>query len=257
MKKNPIKTFFSAIGRGFRNFFSFLVFWIAYLFGKPFIRCKVIGKSNVNKNDEARVFVANHYEIYGPIAIFLRFPYKFRPWVIDKLTTPESVEEHMGLGIYSKFPKYPMWLKKLVVKTLKNVVIYTLTKRAKGIPVSRDNPRANVKTMQESIKTLESGKNLVIFPEENYVESGVGTFQTGFEHLAKYYYQKTGKKLTFYPIFISQINKKMYIEKPITFNPENDHNEEKIRITNYLYDAMVKSYEDNELNNETKKKDVK
>lgn len=258
MKKNPIKTFFSAIGRGFRNFLSFLIFWIVYIFGKPFIRCKTIGKENLLNNDEARVFVANHYEIYGPIAIFLRFPYKFRPWVIDKLTTPESVEEHMGLGIYSKFPKYPMWLKKIVVKTLKNVVVYTLTKRAKGIPVSRDNPRANVKTMQESIKTLESGKSLVIFPEETYVESGVGDFQTGFEHLAKYYHQKTGKKISFYPIFISQINKKMYIEKPIVFNPNNDPNEEKQKITTYLHDTMVKSYENNELNNQTKnKKDVK
>lgn len=258
MKKNPFKSFFAAIGKGFRNLFSFLIFWIVYIFGKPFIRCKLMGKENLLKEDEARVFVANHYEIYGPIAIFLRFPYKFRPWVIDKLTTPESVEHHMGLGIYGKFPKYPMWLKKFVVKTLKNVVIYTLTKRAKGIPVSRDNPRSNVKTMQESIKTLESGKSIIIFPEETYVDSGVGEFQTGFEHLAKYYWQKTGKKITFYPIFISQVNKKMYIEKPITFNPDNDPNEEKLAITTYLHDTMVKSYNDNELNNiEANKKDVK
>jgi len=257
MKKNPIKSFFCAIGRGIKNFFMGLTFWILYILGKPFIRCKVVGKKNVSKTDEARVFVTNHYEIYGPIAIFLRFPYKFRPWIIDKMMSPESVEQQMGLGIYSKFPKYPMWLKKIVVKALKNIVVYTLSKRAKGIPVYRDNPRANIKTMQESVKTLEKGKNIVIFPEETYVEEGVGEFLTGFEHLAKYYHQKTGKKITFYPVFISQIGKKMFIEKPIVYNPDNDPNEEKIKITNYLHDTMVESYIKNEIENEKLKNNKK
>lgn len=254
MKKNPIKTFFKAIGIGIKNFFMFLSFWIIYIFAKPFIRCKVVGKNKVSKSDEARVFITNHYEIYGPIAIFLRFPYKFRPWIIDKMLSPESVEQQMGLGIYSKFPKYPMWMKKIAVKSLKNMMVYTLTRRAKGIPVYRDNPRANIKTMQESVKTLEKGKSIVIFPEETYVESGVGEFMTGFEHLAKYYHQKTGKKITFYPIFISQINKKMYIENPITFDPNNDSNEEKLRITTYLRNAMLESYRVNELENPKLKK---
>ena len=132
------------------------------------------------------------------------------------------------------------------------MVLYVLTKRARGIPVSRDNPRSNIKTMQESIKTLEKKKSIVIFPEESYVSEGVGEFQTGFEHLAKYYYQKTGKKVTFYPIFISQINKKMYIEKPIIYNPENNPNEEKKRITDYLHNTMVESYIKNEQNNKKK-----
>lgn len=254
MKKNPIKTFFKVIGTGIKNFFMFITFGFAYIFARPFIRCKVIGKKNVQKDDEARVFVTNHYEIYGPIAIFLRFPYKFRPWIIDKMMSPESVEEQMGLGIYSKFPKYPMWMKKIAVKTLKNIMVYTMTKRAKGIPVYRDNPRANIKTMQESTETLEKGKNLVIFPEETYVESGVGEFMTGFEHIAKYYYQKTGKRITFYPIFISQINKKMYIEKPITFDPNNDPNDEKLKITTYLRNTMLDSYKINELENQKLKK---
>ncbi len=249
MKKNPIKSFFCAIGRTIKNFFLFLTFSLAYIFVAPFIRCKVVGKKNVNKTDEARVFVANHYEIYGPIAIFLRFPYKFRPWVIDKMTDPAQVEQQMSLGIYGKFEKYPIWIKKIAIKLLKNIMVYTMNNRAKAIPVSRENPRANIKTMQESVKTLEKGKNIVIFPELSYVDEGVGEFQTGFEHLAKFYHQKTGKKITFYPIFVSQIGKKMFIEKPITFNPENDPNQEKKKITTYLHEAMVQSYLENEVNN--------
>ena len=114
MKKNIFKSFFFAIGKSIRNFFMWITFWIIYIIAKPFVRCKIIGKQNISKTDEARVFVSNHYEIYGPLAIFMRFPYKFRPWVIDKMMSPQKVEEQMGLGIYSKFPNYPMWLKKIV-----------------------------------------------------------------------------------------------------------------------------------------------
>ena len=257
MKKNIFKTTFQFIGKCFKNFFMFLAFCIAYILIKPFIRCKIIGKQNISKTDDARVFIANHYEIYGPLIIFLRFPYKFRPWVIDKMTSPESVEKQMSLGVYSKFPKYPMWLKKIVVKTMKNFMVFSMNNIAKAIPVSRENPRSNIKTMQESVKTFESGKNIVIWPELSYVEQGVGEFQTGFEHIAKYYYQKTNKKISFYPVFISQIDKKIYIDKPIIFNPENDPNDEKIRITNYLHDTMKDTYINQELNNPNSKRNKK
>ena len=257
MKQNPIKKFFSAIGKGIKNFFLFLVFSIGCFFCKLFVRCKVVGKENVSNDDEARVFIANHYEIYGPLAVFLRFPYKFRPWVIDKLTKPNQVEQQMSLGIYGKFKKCPMWLKRIAVKTLKSIMVYTMTKKAKAIPVSRENPRANIKTMQESVETFEKGKDIVIFPELSYVDEGVGEFQTGFEHLAKYYHQKTGKKVTFYPVFISQINKKMYIEKPITFNPQNDSNDEKKKITTYLHDTMTATYIKEEVENPNLKRNKK
>ena len=240
-KQNFIKRSFKTIGHGMRNLFLYMQFLLLYIIFNPIVRCKVKGKKNVRKEDEARVFITNHYEIFGPVAMYMRFPYKFRPWVIDKIMTPESVEQQMSVGVYNNFPKYPMWFKKLAVKSLRNLMVFTM-KHAKAISVSRDNPRANIKTMQESTETLNKGTNIVIFPEDKYVQSGVGKFQTGFEHLAKYYYQKTGKCISFYPVFISQQSKAMYIEKPIIYNPNNDPNEEKEKIVYYLRDTMLDSY---------------
>ena len=65
---------------------------------------------------------------------------------------------------------------------------------------------------------------------------------SGFEYLAKYYYQKTGKKISFYPVFISKKKSAMYIEQAITYNPDNDSNIEKERIVKGLHDAIEKSY---------------
>ena len=251
-KRNFIARFFCAIGTGIKNFFLYLGFLLIYISVNPFVKCKVRGKKNVRKDDEARVFVTNHYEIFGPIATYLRFPYKFRPWIIDKIMTPESVEAQMSVGIYNNFPKYPRWLKTIVIKALKNLMVFTM-RHAKGIPVSRENIRENVKTMQISAETLDKGISILIFPELSYVKSGVGKFQNGFAHLGQYYYQKTGKKITFYPVFISEQNGEMYIEEPTVFDPDNDKNDEKNRLTTYLREKMVDSYVKNECGRPYKK----
>lgn len=251
-KQNFIIRFFKMILTGIKNFFFFIIFGLAYICVKPFFRCKVKGKEKIKK-EGGKIFIANHYEIYGPLSMFLKFPYKFRPWVIDKMLDPTAIKHQMGLGIYSHYKKVPMWMKHIVVNLAGGLMIFVL-KRAKAISVSRENARANIKTMSESVATLEKNKNIAIFPEYRYVEKGVGTFQTGFEHLGKYYYQKTKKSVDFYPIFISMTNKEMYVGDPITYNPSNDANAEKERIVTYLHSTMVQLYEEHEIKNPPKKR---
>ena len=122
--------------------------------------------------------------------------------------------------------------------------------KAKGISVSRENPRKIFETLKISTETLEKNQIVLIFPEKDYVNEGVGIFMQGFEHIVKYHYQKTGKKISFYPMFVSQSNKTMYILKPIIFDPNEDANIQKQKIVSYLRDEMVKQYENCELNNE-------
>lgn len=208
---------------------------------QPFIWCIPKGKKNIQKNDEARVFVTNHYEIFGPVAVFFRFPYKFRPWVIDKMCNEKTIEEQMSIGLYNNYKWIPKFLKVIFVKTAKRFILFII-RFAKPISVSRDNLRANLKTMQDSTDVLNSKTSIVIFPEKSSVKQGVGEFMTGFETLGKYYYQKTGKRISFYPVFISKKKNSMYFEKPIIFNPDNDPAQEKQRIVNELHNAMVNSY---------------
>lgn len=226
-----------------------IIFGVIFILIQPFIWCFTKGKKNVRKDDEARVFVANHYEIYGPVVVFLRFPFKFRPWVIDKMCDPKSIEEQMSIGFYNNYKWLPKWFKVVLVKTAKRLILFAI-RFARPIPVSRVNPRANIKTMQTSVDTLNKKNSIFIFPEKNAVKEGVGEFMSGFEHLGKYYYQKTGKKISFYPVFISKKKSTMYIEKPIIYNPDNDPNTEKEIIVNGLHDAIHQSY----LLHETKKK---
>lgn len=242
MKKNIFKIVFGGLLAVIRNILYFTFYIIAFPFAFIFSKCKIKNKDNLNKTDEARVFVANHYEIYGPYISYMHFPYRFRPWIIDKMIDPKTVEQHMSIGIYQQFPKYPKWLKFIVIKLLKSIMVFFMKTIARGIPVSREDFRKNIKTMQISTETLEKGESILIFPEESSVKEGVGNFMTGFEHLGKHYFQKIGKKISFYPVFISKINKSMYIGKPVVFNPENDANSEKERIVETLHDEMLNDY---------------
>lgn len=255
-KRNPIVRFFCAIGKGIKYFFLFIIYYLIIIFAWPFTRCKVKGKENLKKEDEARVFISNHYELYGPMSVFLNFPYKFRPWIIDKMMDEESVEKQMGLMIYNNYKHVPKFIKKILLKCVKSLVVFIMH-RAKGIPVSRENFRANLETMKVSTETLEKGYALSIFPELWYKKEGVGEFQTGFEHIAKYHYQKTGKKISFYPMFISHQNKAMYIGEPIVYNPESDQTQEKQRIITYLHDEMVNQYQTFEVNSPKRNKKKK
>lgn len=229
-----------------------VILGVGLLIIQPFVWSFTKGKKNVRKDDEARVFIANHYEIYGPFIVFLRFPFKFRPWTIDKMCDPKTIENHMRIGLYNNYKWIPKWVKFILLKTAKRLVLFAI-KFAKPIPVSRDNLRANIKTMQLSIDVLNKNQAIFIFPERNAVKEGVGEFMSGFEHLGKYYYQKTGKRISFYPVFISKKNRSMYIEEPIIFNPENDPNLEKERIVNGLHNAIHESYIKHEKSNKKSK----
>ena len=230
--------------------FIFLCIFVGLFFIiiQPFFWCKTKGKQNLKKDDEARVFVSNHYEIYGPLIVFLRFPYKIKPWVLDKMTQADTIEEQTKIGLYNNYKIIPKWIKFIIVKIVKRIFLFVL-KFLRPIPVSRDNPRANLKAMQQSVDALEKGIPIFLWPELHSVKSGVGEFMSGFEHIAKYYYQKTGKKISFYPVFTSRKRRTIFIEAPLIYNPENDSNLEKERIIKTLHDSMQKSYEINELNN--------
>lgn len=250
-KKNIILVAISAIFGFFGKIIMGIILGVLIILAHIFIRCKVKGKGNVTE-DEGRVFISNHYELFGPISTMLFFPYKCRPWIIDKMLDAEKVEEQMGLLIYREYKKVPMWLKKIALKIVKNFMIFTL-KLYKGIPVSRDNFRKNLSSLELSAKLMSEGKPIMIWPEKYYVKEGVGPFMSGFEHLAKYYYQKTGKCLTFYPLFTSFKNKTIYIGKPIKFDPKADTQTEKLRLVNGIRNQMVDMYFETEVLRDFKK----
>lgn len=233
---------FKAIGRGISNALCFIVYIIAWFFCKLFLRCKIIGKQNLNKdNDKIKMIVSNHMQVYGPTAMHIRFPlHKKAVWINEKMMDRDKIEHEMGLAIYDEnnYKWAPKWLKKFVIKISKNLVYFVLKYKVHGISISRDNRRELINTFKETLEYTDKGYSIVVFPEVDYQDEGIGEIFSGFASYAKFAHKKNGKITEFYPVYIDGKSKRMYIGKPIDYNPENAD-----------YDTEVATYIKNEINN--------
>jgi len=81
---------------------------------------------------------------------------------------------------------------------------------------------------------------VIIFPEcyepHNHI---VYQFQDKFIDVAKLYYKRTGKAVSFVPMYIAPALKKLYIGKPTVFNPDVPVDQERQRIAGYLMDEIT------------------
>ena len=230
------------LGRGVKRLLSSILLGLLILILRPWFSAKTVGNEYLNSTDEGRVFVANHLELYGPIVMKLSFSYPTRPWVIDKLMRDETVEAQVRPGVEKNFAWLPKFVREGIVKFATFMMTYTM-KKMQGIPVHLHDVKRVMETIDVSVNMLDRGENLLIFPEEyssdgGYLLKGVGEFRTGFATLGRSYYLATGKRLAFYPVYISKENKRTYILEPIYYDPSTPAPEEKRRIVSYLHDTM-------------------
>jgi hypothetical protein len=119
--------------------------------------------------------------------------------------------------------------------------LIVLTFRAfNPIPVFHKVPEVVTMTFDKSMQTVDEGVPQVIFPErtENRVNKYVYQFNCGFPAVAKSYYEKTGKKVKFYPVYCAQKLRKFVVGDPIEYNPDIKIQEQKKKICEYLQDKI-------------------
>ena len=75
----------------------------------------------------------------------------------------------------------------------------------KAVPVYRKS-RGLVRTFEISLSYLNSGKTLLVFPEndESKKQDDICMLDTGFIRLARWLYETTHKILTFYPVAVNK-----------------------------------------------------
>ena len=97
-----------------------------------------------------------------------------------------------------------------------------------------------ITTFKLTVNALSEGESVIIFPEcyEPYNHI-VYTFQDRFIDVAKLYYKRTGKAVSFVPVYIAPNLKTMYIGKPIAYDPQIPMEEQRKEIARYLMDAIT------------------
>lgn len=190
-----------------------------------------------NLPEDAAVIVGNHTQMNGPICAELFLPGQRITWCAHQMMELKEVPAYAFQDFWGKKPKWAHPFYKLLSYIIAPFSVAVFNE-AKTIPVYHDTRL--ISTFKQTIKALDNGTNVVIFPEcYTPHNSIVYQFQDKYIDVAKLYHKRTGKCLKFVPLYIAPKLKKMYIGKAITFSPENPIEEERQRITNYLMDEIT------------------
>lgn len=198
-------------------------------------KIEVVGTENIP--EEASVLVGNHCQMNGPIACELYTPGEFYIWCAGQMMDRKEVPAYAFEDFWSKKPRASLWFYRLLshlIAPLSELIF----NQADTIGVYRDT--RIMSTFRETVKRLSEGAHVVIFPEHDVKYNHVlYEFQDRFVDIARLYYKKTGKELSFVPLYIAPKLKKMYYGKPIRFCPDNPIEEERKRICSYLMEQIT------------------
>ncbi len=187
---------------------------------------------------EPCIVVGNHTQMNGPICGELYFPGKRKIWCAHQMMCIKEVPAYAFTDFWSGKPKWTHWFYKFLSYVIAPISACVFT-NAKTIPVFQDNRLLT--TFKQTVSALEDSANVIIFPEcyEPYNQI-VYQFQDRFIDIAKLYYKRTGKALSFVPLYIAPKLKKMYVGTPIAFCADEPMEQQRQKICSYLMEEITR-----------------
>jgi hypothetical protein len=204
---------------------------------------ELVGEENLPRRGPA-VFIANHHEAIGPIAVACSIPLRLYTWSVADMVDKEKAAAWLKWDFVERTlhlkPPASAW----VAKGLSKLTVPFL--RSLGcIPVYKGDYDRMVETLQLSMDVLRQGKFLLVFPEDNMLPAdpitGMRLFQRSFARLGEMYYQETSERLGFYPVTVHPAGY-VTIGKAVTFNPLNNVGIERHRLKDLMEDTIRTMY---------------
>lgn len=212
-------------------FFKLIRFLIRIFYRKR----KFIGLENIL--DEPCIFISNHAQAHGPLTNELFFPTKKYIWCIGECMDAKQFPNYAMEDFWPNKPKWIRWFYKLIAFVMSPIATYVF-RHADTIPVYKD--ARIIYTFKETVKQLQEGNNIIIFPEKREPFNDIiNEFQDKFIDVAKLYYKKSGKCVSFIPMYNCPKLKKMVIGKPIKYDPNKDINEFRKYLCDYLKNEIT------------------
>ncbi len=195
----------------------------------------VYGQENLP--NEPCVVVGNHSQLHGPIASELYFPGMHYTWCAGEMMHLKEVPAYAYQDFWSQKGRLSRPFYKLLSYIIAPLSV-CIFNNANTIGVYRDG--RIVSTFKNTVKRLEEGANVVIFPEHDVPCNPIlSEFQDKFVDVARLYHKKTGKALSFVPLYIAPNLKAMYLGKPVEFLPEQPMEQQRQRICTALTEQIT------------------
>ena len=173
-------------------------------------------------DEEPCIFVANHERAIGPLEMAVNFPLREESFIwiyaapLDRKTTPAYVRQDHWWDENGRLAQ--LW--NAVIPPFVSLVLPPILRSAPHVPVYHDGRAAT--TMKESLRALQAGKNLIIFPEipTGFGEHDPEKINEGWLMLLSMYEKRTGKRLKIWPVRLDLVGKQMRISAPFHMDPD-------------------------------------
>lgn len=190
-----------------------------------------------NLPDEPCIIVGNHSQMNGPIACELYFPGDRYTWCAGEMMHLKEVPAYAYKDFWSNKPQRSRWFYKLLSYLIAPLSVCVFN-NAQTIGVYHD--ARLMSTFRNTIQRLQEGASIVIFPEHDEPYNHIlCNFQNKFVDVAKMYHKKTGKELSFVPLYIAPRLKKMFLGRPVRFCADTPIKEERQRICRCMMEEIT------------------
>jgi len=190
-----------------------------------------------NLPPEPAVIVGNHCQMNGPIVGELYVPGAPYIWCAGEMMRLRDVPAYAFRDFWSQKPRWTHPFYRLLSYIIAPLAACIFT-NARTIGVYHD--ARILSTFKNTVKTLQAGKSVVIFPEHDVKYNHiVYDFQDKFIDVARLYYKKTGKALQFVPMYVAPRLKTLCLGKPIAFDPEASMDAQREKICHYLMEEIT------------------
>lgn len=212
--------------RSYPRFYA-VVRWLVRLF---YPKITLVDTENIP--DAPCLLVSNHAQMNGPIIGDLYIPEKRSIWCIGEMMHLKEVPAYAYRDFWSEKPKAVRWFYKLLSYIIAPIAV-GIFNQPHIIGVYKDS--RVLSTFRRTVNALTDGANVVVFPEQdepyNHI---VNRFQDGFVDIARLYTRRTGRELSFVPMYVAPELKIACFGSPITFCPDNPKEQERRRICDHL-----------------------
>ncbi len=219
------------------RFFRFILACVRCFWKKPSIH----GLERIDRSQPA-IFVANHLGSFGPVVLHAHLRFKLVSWVTHEVTDRRLCAAYLLHDFVEPELKLKPPLSLLAAEFIGWICVAVMEYLG-VIPVYKKS-RKIIATLDRSVRELERGHQLLIFPEvRNAVDDlAVNELNTGFLNVARALYQRTGTIVRFYPICVRKADNSIAVGEPIAFDPLRPFRQEKQRIIGCLEDSLRRLY---------------
>jgi len=162
------------------------------------------------------VFLCRHMDQSGVIGAYTSINTVLRPLVLDTFFSYEDAKNHLKNYTFSEKKKKGKVFKAIVAPICAKFFV-RMVKSVEAIPVYRGkNGMRSITTIKESVRALENGDNIIIFPDFDYAdksEKQTGEIYKGFISIAKLYFRRNNERLKFVPVCLKE--KRLVVHEPI------------------------------------------